>query len=52
MEFISNLWDSITTTIVIVGVIVALSIFYNILFGKQQPTEDKSTEDESLNKDK
>mgnify|MGYP005989291599 CR=1 FL=1 len=52
MNLISNLWESITTTIVIVGAIVALTIFYNIIFGKQQPTEDKHTEDENLNKDK
>ena len=41
MDFISNLWESITTTIVIVGAIIALAIFYNIIFGKQPPTEDK-----------
>ena len=51
MNLISNLWESITTTIVIVGAIVALTIFYNIIFGKKQPTEDKSTENDSLNKD-
>ena len=52
MNLISNLWESITTTIVIVGAIIGLAIFYNIIFGKKQPTEDKSTEDESLKKDK
>ncbi len=52
INLISNLWESITTTIVIVGAIVALAIFYNIIFGKQQPTEDKPTKNESLNKDK
>jgi hypothetical protein len=47
MNLISNLWESITATIVVVGAIIALAIFYNIIFGKKQPTED-----ESLNKDK
>ena len=51
MNLISNLWESITTTIVIVGAIVALTIFYNIIFGKQQPTEDNPRKDESPDKE-
>ena len=51
MNLISNLWESITATIVIVGAIVALTIFYNIIFGKQKLTEeDKSTKDDTPNK--
>ena len=41
MNFISTLWESVTTTIVIVGAIVAISILYNIW--KQQKNEDKNT---------
>jgi len=51
MNLISNLWESITTTIVIVGAIIALATLYNIIFGKKQPTEDKPTEDESPDKE-
>jgi len=43
MNLLSTLWESITTTIVIVGAIVAISILYNIW--KHQKNEDNDTKD-------
>jgi hypothetical protein len=41
MNLLSTLWESITTTIVIVGTMVAISILYNIW--KRQQNEDNDT---------
>ena len=43
MNLISAFLESVTTTIVIVGAIVAISILYNIW--KHQRTEDNHAED-------
>lgn len=49
MNLISTLWDSVTTTILIVGVIVAISIIYNIW--KHEQNKDKPKVDKSTNKE-